>query len=144
MDFSTKIDSLQQHVTDAKSAADSAMTESRDKLQQRIEQAQVDTHLAVMDAKQRSDEAATSTRNKWAQMKADAATHMAETRARLNKRGAQMDAHMAAEDAQWAEGDASDAIDFAAWAIDNARLATLNAIDMRLRADQLAATAARA
>ena len=52
MDFSKSIDTL-QHVADANSAVQSAVTESHDKLQQRIDQARVDTHLAVMDAKER-------------------------------------------------------------------------------------------
>src|SRR5689334_12316859 len=119
------MDSLQQHVSNAKSAADSAMAESREKVQQRIEQAQVDTHLAVMDAKQRTQDAATASRNKWAEMKADVAAHMDETSARINKRGVQIDAALASSEADSADANASDAIDFAAWAIDNARLATL-------------------
>jgi len=60
MDFSTRLDSLQKHVTDAKSAADSAVSESHDKLKQRIEQAKVDVHLGAMDAKQHADDAASS------------------------------------------------------------------------------------
>jgi hypothetical protein len=39
MDFSRKLDALQQHATDAKSAAQSAVAESHDQLQQRIDQA---------------------------------------------------------------------------------------------------------
>jgi len=143
VDFSTKLDTLQKHVTDAKSAADSAVTESRDKLEARIDQAQVDAHLAIMDAKQDADQAAAATRTKWAQLKADAAEHMNETQARLNKRGAQIDAKVAEADANMAESDAIDAINFAAWAIDNARLATLSAIASRANSNELAATAAR-
>ena len=142
MDVSKKLDSLQQHVTDAKTAAEAAVTDSRDKLEQRIEQAQVDAHLAVMDAKGDADAAAAATRGKFAQLKADASEHMKETQARLDKRGAQIDAKVAEADANLAENDAYDAIDFAAWAIDNARLATLSAIAARADSNDLAAKVA--
>jgi hypothetical protein len=141
MNFSDKIDTLQKHAADTKTAAESAVTESRDKLQQRIDQAQVDAHLAIMNAKQDTQEAAAATRSKWAQMKADAAAHMNEMEARLNKRGAQIDAKLAEADANTAESEAVDAIDFAVWAIDNARLATLSAIASRASSDELAAAA---
>jgi hypothetical protein len=141
VNFSTKVDTLQQHVTDTKVAAESAVSESRDKLQQRINQAQVDVHLAMMDAKEDSEHAAAATRGKWAQLKADVAAHVSETQARLNTRGAQIDARLAEADANMAEADAEDAIDFAAWAIDNARLAMLSAIASRANSDELAATA---
>ncbi len=42
MDFSAQLDALQQHVAEAKSAAQAAASESRDQLRQRIDQAQVD------------------------------------------------------------------------------------------------------
>ena len=73
MDFSAQLDALQQHVAEAKSAAQAAASESRDQLRQRIDQAQVDINLAVKDAQQQAGEAAASARSRWAQMKADAA-----------------------------------------------------------------------
>jgi len=144
MDFSARLDTLEQHVADAKSAAESAVSESRDKLQQRIDDAQVNALLAVMDVKQDVDDSAAAARSKWAQLKADVSTHMSETQARLDKRGAAIDAKVADADADMAQADALDAIDFAAWAIDNARLATLTAIAARATSDELAAAAAHA
>ena len=73
MDFSAKLDDLQQHAAHAKAAAQAAMLESREQLRQRIDQAKVDGDLAAMDARQQVGEAAASARSKWAQMKADAA-----------------------------------------------------------------------
>lgn len=51
MDFSAQLDSLQKHLTDAQTAAQSAATESRDKLKQQIDTAHDDVNRAVSDAK---------------------------------------------------------------------------------------------
>jgi hypothetical protein len=138
MDFSAQLDALQQRVVDTKAAAQAAATESRDKLRQRIDQAQVDVNLAAKDAQQQVGEAAASARSKWAQMKADDAAKMDDLQAKIDQRTDQLDAKAAAHDADWAEDDAAAAIDYAAWTVDNARLAMLDAIDARLYADQLA------
>ena len=42
MDFSTQLDDLQQRATDAKTSAQAAVSESRDQLRQRIDQAKVE------------------------------------------------------------------------------------------------------
>ena len=73
MDFSAKLDDLQQRAAHAQAAAQAAVSESREQLSQRIDQAKVDVDLAAMDARQQVGEAASSARSKWAQMKADAA-----------------------------------------------------------------------
>jgi chromosome segregation ATPase len=138
MDYSPQLDGLQKRVAEAKSAVQAAATESREELRQRIDQAQLDIHLAVKDAQQRAGEAAGGARSKWAQMKADAAAKMDDLKAKIDKRNAERDANAAATDADWAEQDAADAIDYAGWAVDNARLAILDAIDARVYADDLA------
>ena len=138
MDYSTQLDGLQKRVAETKSAVQAAATESREQLRQRIDQAQLDIHVAVEDAQQRAGEAADSARSKWAQMKADAAAKMDDLKAKIDRRNAQHDARAAATDADWAEQDAADAIDYAEWAVDNARLALLDAIDARVYADDLA------
>jgi len=73
MDFSAKLDDLQRRAAHAQAAAQAAVSESREQLRQRIDQAKVDVDLAAMDARQQVGEAAASARSKWAQMKADAA-----------------------------------------------------------------------
>jgi glycerol-3-phosphate dehydrogenase len=95
----------------------------------------------VKDAQQQASEAADSARSKWAQMKADASAKMDDLKAKIDKRNAQLDASAAANDADWAEEDAAAAIDYAEWAVDNARLAALDAIGARVRADDLAMAA---
>jgi hypothetical protein len=53
MDFSAKLDDLQQRAAHAKAAAQAAVSESREQLRQRIDQAKVDLDLAAKDARQR-------------------------------------------------------------------------------------------
>jgi hypothetical protein len=143
MDFSAKLDDLQQRAAGVKQAAQAAASESRAQLRQRIDQAKVDVDLAAKDARQQVDEAAASARSKWAQMKADAAAKLDDLDAKLDRRADQLDAKLAARQADGAEADAADAIDFAAWTVDNARLAVLDAIDARVYADELAQQAGR-
>jgi hypothetical protein len=143
MDFSTKLDDLQQRAADAKAAAQAAVSESREQLRQRIDQARVDVDLAAKDARQQVGEAAASARSTWAQMKADAAAKLEDFQAKMDRRADQHDAKVAARQADGAEADAADAIEFAAWTVDHARLAVLDAIDARVNADQLAQQAAK-
>jgi hypothetical protein len=135
MDFSSRLDGLQQQVAEARNGVQAAATESRDQLRQRIDQAQADR--AAKDA-QHSEAPASS---KWQQMRADAAAKKDDLKARMDKRNRQIDAHMAATDADMAEADAASAIDYAAWTIDDARLAVLDAIDARTYANMRAGTA---
>ena len=143
MDFSARLDDLQQHAAHAKAAAQAAVSESREQLRQRIDQAKVDLDLAAKDARQQVGEAAASARSKWAQMKADAAAKLDDFDAKMDRRADQRDAKLAARQADGAEADAADAIEFAAWTVDHARLAVLDAIDARVYADDLAQQAAR-
>jgi hypothetical protein len=143
MDFSTKLDDLQQRAADAKAAAQAAVSESREQLRQRIDQARVDADLAAKDARQQVGEAAASARSTWAQLKADAAAKLDDFEAKMDRRADQHDAKVAARQADGAEADAADAIEFAAWTVDHARLAVLDAIDARVYADELTKQAAK-
>jgi len=138
MDFSAKLEELQQRAAHAKAAAQAAVSESREQLRQRIDQAKVDVDLAAMDARQGVGEAAASARGKWAQLKADAAARLDDLDAEMDRRADQRDAKLAARQADEAEADAADAIEFAAWTVDHARLAVLDAIDTRVYAEELA------
>jgi hypothetical protein len=141
MDFSAKLDDLQQRAADVKAAAQAAESESREQLRQRIDQARVDVDLAAKDARQQVGEAAASARSTWALIKADAAARMDDVDAKMDRRADQHDAKVAARQADGAEADAAAAINFAAWTVDHARLAVLDAIDARAYADDLARSA---
>jgi hypothetical protein len=138
MDFSAKLDDLQQRAADAQVAAQAAVSESREQLRQRIDQVKVDMDLAATDARQQVGEAAASARSTWAEMKADAAAKLDDFEAKMDRRADQRDAKLAASQADGAEADAADAIEFAAWTVDNARLAVPDAIDARAYAGELA------
>src|SRR5512132_2370810 len=138
MDFSARVDELQQRVAATKSAVQAAATESREQLRQRIDQAQQDAKDAQQRAQQRASQTAERTRSKFAQIKADAAAKMDDKQAKTDKRPRQLDAKAAATVADWAEDEAADAIDFGDWAVDNAQLAMLDAIDARAYAADLA------
>ena len=84
---------------EAKSSVEAAVTESREKLRQSIDQAQVDVNLALKDAGQQAGEAADRARSKWAQMKADAAAKMDDVKAKIDKCSEHIDAKAAARDA---------------------------------------------
>jgi hypothetical protein len=138
MDFSAKLDDLQQRAADAQVAAQAAVSESREQLRQRIDQVKVDMDLAATDARWQVGEAAASARSTWAEMKADAAAKLDDFEAKMDRRADQRDAKLAASQADGAEADAADAIEFAAWTVDNARLAVPDAIDARAYAGELA------
>jgi hypothetical protein len=138
MDYSTRLDGLQQQVDAAKSTVQAAATESDDQRRKRIDQAQVAADTGAKEAQR----APAGSSSKWDQMRADAADKMSDIKARMKKRDREMDADAAATDAEFAEADAAYAIDYAAWSIDNARLAVLDAIDARANANVRAAEAA--
>jgi hypothetical protein len=137
MDFSARLDELERHVAAARSAVQVPATESREQLRRGIDQTQDDLDQAVKNAQQ----AAAGARSKWAQMMADAAAKRDDVKAKIDRRGRQLDANAAADEASWAEADAADALDFAEWAIDNAKLAMLDAIDARAYSDERAKAA---
>ena len=140
MDLLAQFESLEKRTSTGLAQVQAAATESREKLEQRIGQAQVD--LGEMDAQQKVGEDASQGQSKWAQMRADASVKMEDIKAKIDKRNDQIDADMAATDADFAEADASDAIGYAEWVVDNARLAVLDALDARAYAGERAKAAA--
>jgi hypothetical protein len=142
--FSTRLDELQQRVATARTAVQTAATESDAQLKERIDRAQSDLDRAGQNARQEVSEAADSARAKWAQVKADAAAKMSDVKADMDKRTRHVDAKVAAKDAEWTEADAAEALDFADWAVENAQLAMLDAVHARAYADKLTKIAANA
>ena len=131
MDFTRQFDDLEKRVAEAKAAAQAASTETRDRLKQRIDQAEDDLDQAAADSKQKAGNAKAGTQCKWAQMTADAAAKRDDMKAKIDKRNREMDAKAAAKEADWVEDDAVAALDHAAWTLSSARLAVLDAIDAR-------------
>lgn len=142
MDVLTQFEALENRTSAGLAQVKAAASESREELEQRIDQAQVDVDLGKPGAKSGGREAADKGQSKWAQMKADASARMEDVKAKIDKRNDQMDAEMAAADADFAEAEASDAIGYAEWVVDNARLAVLDALDARAYAGERAKAAA--
>jgi hypothetical protein len=141
MEYSKQFEALEERVRAAKSALLTAASESRDQLGQRIDRAQAAVDQATTGAQEKASQAADSARSKWGQMRADAAAKAEDVKAKMDKRNRQLDAKVAASDADWAESEAAEALALAVWSIDNAQLASLDAIDARVRADELAKVA---
>ena len=138
MDFSARLEQLQQQANETAASIRSASAESRDQLKQRIDQARVDANLALMDVKQQAEQTSDQVQSKWAQLKADASAWMDDVKAKIDKRADQRDAEAAAKDADRAERNAADAIDYAVLAFYSAQLAVLDALDARAYADERA------
>jgi chromosome segregation ATPase len=136
--FSTRLDDLQKRVATARSAVQTAATESDAQLKERIDRAQADLDQSVQNARQEVSQAADSAQAKWAQLKADTAAKMSDVKANIDQRTRHVDAKVAAKDADWADADAAESLEFANWAVDNAQLTILDAIHARAYADQLA------
>ena len=138
MDLAAQFEALQNRTAEASSAVRAAATEPRERVWQRIDQAQVDVNAALKDTTQQAGQGANRAPSKWAQMKADAAARAEDVKAKIDRRADQLDASTAAGEAEWTANAAADAIDLASWAVENARLATLDALEARAYADELA------
>jgi hypothetical protein len=142
MDFTGQFDDLRKRVAEANAAAQAAATETRDRLEQRIDQAQDDLDQAAANTEQKAHEATAATQSKWAQMMADAAARRDDVKAKIDKRTRHLDAKTADSEADWADADAVSALDYAGWTLSSARLAVLDAIYARSYADERAKDAA--
>jgi hypothetical protein len=139
MDFNKQLDDLENRVGQLKSSVAAAAKENHAQLKQRIDQAQADTDRTLAEAQQQATAAAGRAQSSWEQTRSDAKARLDQFKAKAKRRADQVDADLDASDADWAEADAYDAIDYADWAVENARVAILDAIDARVRADEKAA-----
>jgi hypothetical protein len=138
MDYEAQLETLKKRVDDTLATVKAAAGESRDKLEARIDKAQVDINLAIKDADQRAAQAKGTAQSKWTKARADAAAKMDDLKAKAAARQSLIDSDRAASDAQASESDAEAAISFANWAVDNARAAILDALDAAAYSAQMA------
>ena len=96
MDFSSQLDELERRAVEAKQAAQAAVSESRDQLRQRIDQAKAEVDQQATDARQDAQAATDKARCTWVQMRADAAAKLHDFQAKLDRRADQHDAKLAA------------------------------------------------
>lgn len=133
-----KIDALQERVADLKSSADQARRETSERVRARIDQAQADIAARQQAMHDKAGRAAAHAQGQWQAMQADAAAKVREWQDRIDRKRDEADVKRAERHAEIAADDA-DAVDFAVWTVDAARLAGLDAIDARARADERAA-----
>jgi exonuclease VII large subunit len=143
MNYTEKLEELEQRVDGAVKEVRQAATENHEQLEARIDKHQQNLESAVGKGQQRMDHAADQVDSKWTQVKTDASAKVADLKAKMEQRHREHDAEAATTDADWAESDAAAAIDLASWATDNARLAILDALDARAYADDLTARATK-
>jgi hypothetical protein len=141
MDFSRRVDELQQRVAATKATVQAAATESRDPAPaaNRPGPAGRQGRPAAGTAAGRPGR-----RPRTQQVRPDEGRRRRQDGRRPGQdrqADQQLDAKAAATDADWAEAEAADALDFADWAVDNAQLVMLDAIDARAYADDLAKAA---
>lgn len=140
MDYSEKIEALQDRVSATKMATQTAINESHEQLKLRAAQLEDSSAPAAETTETETETEETGSRSGWDQMKADVSEKRQHTKSKIDKRNRHMDAKAAKKDAEWAESEALAAIDFATGAVVNAEVAILDAIDARLLADELAAS----
>lgn len=138
MDYRAQLQGLTERAAGTLATVTAASAEDRAAVRARIAQAENDIGLALRDARLQLDEVSDPAHGRWARLKTDAHSTLTDVRNAVDQRRRDLDARAAITDADWAEADAFDAIDYAEWAVDNARLAVLEAIDARLRAEELA------
>ena len=134
MNYQNQVDGLERRVADMKAAVDAATVETRQQLERRLVVAEAETDRALDEAQQQAGAAADRTRIAWEQARADAKARVAELKSKAADRHARMEADAAGVDAELAEGEAGMAIDLANWAIGRAQLAVIDALYMRVRA----------
>lgn len=134
-----KIDALQERVADLKSSADQARKETSERVRARIDQAQADITARQQAMREKAGQAAGQAQGQWQAMQADAAAKVQEWQDRINRKRDEADVKRTEKHAEIAAEDAADAVDYALWTVDAARLAVLDAIDARARADERAA-----
>src|SRR5207342_725313 len=100
MDFATQLENLKKRVDDTVTQVKKAAAEDRTQLEARIDKAQLDADLALKDSQQSLDANADQAQSKWTQIKADAASKVADAKAKIHQRGKEMDFQAAETDAE--------------------------------------------
>lgn len=139
--LSEQLRDLSVHVKKAEDAEAAANKETHDKVMSRWEQARADATAATDKVNQRIQSAGDSVAKDWNARKAKIAADMEALKAKVARKKQELDARRAESEAERLESDASVAIDYAIASVDQARLAILDAVAGRIRADEARQTA---
>jgi|SRR5215469_3202182 len=134
--LSEQLADLSVHAKKAEDAEAAAKKETHDKVMSRWEQARADATAATDKVNQRMQSVGDSVAKDWNARKAKIAADMEALKAKVARKKQELDAKRAESEAERLESDASAAIDYAIASVDQARLAVLDAIAGRIRADE--------
>ena len=134
--LSDQLADLSVHVKKAEDAVDAARKETHDKIMSRWEQARADATATTEKVNQQIQSVGDSAAKDWNARKAKIAADVEALKAKVVRKKHELDARRAESEAEGLEGDARLAIDYAIASVDQARLAVLDALAGRLRADE--------
>jgi hypothetical protein len=134
--LSEQLADLSVHVKKAEDAEAAAKKETHDKIMSRWEQARADATATTDKVNQRIQSAGDSVAKDWNARKAKISADMEALKAKVVRKKHELDARRAESEADRLESDAGLAIDYAIASVDQARLAILDAVAGRIRADE--------
>ena len=134
--LSEQLADLSVHVKKAEDAEAAAKKETHDKIMSRWEQARADATATTDKVHQRIQSVGDSVAKDWNARKAKIAADVEALKAKVVRKKHELDAKRAESEADRLESDAGVAIDYAIASVDQARLAVLDAIAGRVRANE--------
>jgi len=134
--LSEQLADLSVHVKKAEDAAAAAKKETHDKIMSRWEQARADATATTEKVNHEIQSVGDSAAKDWNARKAKIAADMEALKAKVIRKKHELDARHAENEADRLEWDAGLAIDYAIASVDQAKLAVLDALAGRIRADE--------
>jgi len=134
--LSEQLADLSVHAKKAEDAVAAAKKETHEKIMSRWEEARADATATTDKVNQRIQSVGDSAAKDWNARKAKIAADMEALKAKVAQKKHELDARRAESEADRLEGDAGLAIDYAIASVDQAKLAVLDAVAGRIRADE--------
>jgi sulfite reductase alpha subunit-like flavoprotein len=134
--LSEQLADLSVHTKKAEDAVAAAQKETHDKIMARWEQARADATATTERVNEKIQSVGDSAAKGWNARKAKIAADMDALKAKVVRKKHELDARRAESEADSLEWDAGLAIDYAIASVDQARLAVLDAVAGRIRADE--------
>jgi len=134
--LSEQLADLSVHAKQAEDAVAAAKKETHDKIMARWEQARADATATTDNVNRQMQSAGDSAAKDWNARKAKIAADMEALKAKVVRKKHELDARRAESEADNLEWDAGFAIDYAIASVDQARLAVLDALAGRIRAEE--------
>src|SRR5215831_2360834 len=134
--LSEQLADLSVHAKKAEDTLAAAQKETHDKIMSRWEQARADATATTEKVNQQIQSVGESAAKDWNARKAKIAADMETLKAKVVRKKHELDARRAESEADRLEWDAGVAIDFAIASVDQAKLAVLDALAGRIRAEE--------